>query len=126
MAALVLFERGPVSWTSRRDEFDDGVGELARRVSAMATQRCRVSYSGRVQGVGFRATARSLARGFAVSGYVRNLPDGRVELLVEGEPEAVDSFLSALQRELGHYIHSSSSDREPMDAPEFAGFVIRY
>ena len=56
--------------------------------------RRRVHFSGRVQGVGFRYTCQSIARGFDVGGYVRNLPDGRVEPLAEGEPGELDNFLA--------------------------------
>ena len=83
-------------------------------------------YSGRVQGVGFRVTARGLARGFAVAGYVRNLPDGRVELVAEGEPQAVEGFLAAVSRELGDNIHSSTVARESAAEPEFDAFAIRF
>ena len=48
-------------------------------------KRAQVFYSGRVQGVGFRYSAREVACGCEVTGFVRNLPDGRVELVVEGE-----------------------------------------
>ena len=44
-------------------------------------------YEGRVQGVGFRYTARRIAAGFDVAGYVRNLADGRVELVASGDDE---------------------------------------
>jgi acylphosphatase len=50
----------------------------------------RVYYSGRVQGVGFRYAAQGLAEDFDVSGYVRNLPGGDVELVAEGPVEQVD------------------------------------
>jgi acylphosphatase len=63
-------------------------------------QRRRVFYSGRVQGVGFRFTARHVAGGFAVTGWVRNLPDGRVELLAEGAPAEIDAFLARLGEEM--------------------------
>lgn len=53
-------------------------------------------YEGRVQGVGFRFTVKSIARGYEVTGSVRNLDDGRVELQVTGEPEEVESFLEAI------------------------------
>ncbi len=54
--------------------------------------------SGRVQGVGFRAFAQQTAREAGVRGWVRNLPDGRVETAVEGEESAVRQYLDALRR----------------------------
>jgi acylphosphatase len=67
-------------------------------------QRNEVYYSGRVQGVGFRYTACSIARQFAVSGYIKNLPDGRVELVVEGQPEEIRAMLREIQSEMGQHI----------------------
>jgi acylphosphatase len=64
----------------------------------------RVIYSGRVQGVGFRATAQHLADAFAVAGTVRNCADGTVELIVQGEPEQVDRFLAAIARRMKDYL----------------------
>jgi acylphosphatase len=52
----------------------------------------RVLYSGHVQGVGFRYTAKMAARGFEVTGTVRNLPDGRVELIAEGRRDELEAF----------------------------------
>jgi acylphosphatase len=57
----------------------------------------QVFYEGRVQGVGFRYSARRVAAGFDVAGYVRNLPDGRVELVASGDPDEVDGFLDAVR-----------------------------
>lgn len=59
----------------------------------------RVLYSGHVQGVGFRYTARTVAAGFEVTGIVRNLPDGRVELLAEGSKNELEAFRQAIQDE---------------------------
>ena len=53
----------------------------------MSLERFLVRYSGRVQGVGFRAGARQLASGFKVGGWVKNLSDGSVEMLVSGEAQ---------------------------------------
>jgi len=55
-----------------------------------------VLYSGRVQGVGFRYTAKTVATGFEIAGVVRNLPDGRVELVAEGDRAELDAFRAAI------------------------------
>jgi acylphosphatase len=66
--------------------------------------RKRVRYDGRVQGVGFRFTARSLAKGFTIAGNVANLADGSVELVAEGPVDQVEGFLAAVQRHMAGYI----------------------
>ena len=69
--------------------------------------RCRLQifYSGTVQGVGFRYTVKTLAGGFDVTGFVRNLPDGRVELVAEGVKDELSAFQQAVREsELGHFI----------------------
>jgi acylphosphatase len=70
----------------------------------MAVVCKHVTYSGRVQGVGFRYTAQGLAAGHAVAGYVRNLPTGDVELVAEGEADVVEAFLAAVARHMAGYI----------------------
>lgn len=52
----------------------------------------RILYSGNVQGVGFRYTAKSVAAGYEVTGLVRNLPDGQVELVAEGSKDELEAF----------------------------------
>lgn len=67
----------------------------------------QVFYSGRVQGVGFRYTVKQLAAGYEVSGWVKNLPDGRVELLgISRDPGELEAFLTELRENsaVGHYI----------------------
>ncbi|MBT4866931.1 MAG: acylphosphatase [Planctomycetaceae bacterium] len=58
------------------------------------TDKRKIIYTGNVQGVGFRFTTRRIARRFPVTGTVRNLADGTVELVVEGSPAVVDEFLA--------------------------------
>ena len=72
-----------------------------------------MTYRGRVQNVGFRATAVSIARGYPVTGWVRNRPDGRVELLAEGSPEAVVKFLAAVRSQWQGYIEEEQAADEP-------------
>lgn len=60
-------------------------------------RRLTVHYSGRVQGVGFRYTTKTVAAGFEVRGKVRNLPDGRVELVVEGDHTELEEFRAAIR-----------------------------
>ena len=84
----------------------------------------RVHYSGSVQGVGFRYTAQGLANGFAVAGYVRNLPDGSVELVAEGEADQVDGFLAAIARRMAGYIEDTAVSSEMLSGAK--GFRIRY
>lgn len=81
-----------------------------------------VYFSGMVQGVGFRATAASIARGHAVRGWVRNLADGRVELLVDGSVDAVSRYLAHLRNIMSEYI--SNEETEERETGELDGFRI--
>jgi acylphosphatase len=67
--------------------------------AAPVASRCRLQifYSGRVQGVGFRYTAKTAAAGFEITGLIRNLPDGRVELIAEGAREELEAFREAIR-----------------------------
>jgi acylphosphatase len=86
----------------------------------------RVLYEGYVQGVGFRFTARHIAHGYDVSGWVRNLPDGRVELQVSGEDEEVAAFLRAIREsELGGHISAEHITEIEIPSP-FKGFRIAF
>ncbi len=90
----------------------------------MSKERRRVLYRGRVQGVGFRFTTRRLASRFAVEGFVRNLDDGRVELLVEGEPAEVDGLLGAVAGEFAGKIREAAVESRPVGESPISGFVI--
>ncbi|HEX4083917.1 MAG TPA: acylphosphatase [Chthoniobacteraceae bacterium] len=81
-------------------------------------------YEGRVQGVGFRYTARRIATGFEVAGWVRNLPDGRVEMLAAGEAGELEAFLQAIRdSELASFIRNETVEPEP-PPPGLRGFEI--
>lgn len=70
-----------------------------------------IYYSGQVQGVGFRYTVRQVAAGFEVTGTIRNLPDGRVELVAEGGAEELIAFRQAIRDEgLDHFIQDEQAD----------------
>ncbi len=87
--------------------------------------RRTVFFSGNVQGVGFRYSTTQMAHDFAVSGTVRNLLDGRVELVVEGLPAEVDDFVARIEETLHSYIeHTTCSDSTARD--EFTSFSVRY
>ena len=89
----------------------------------MPTVCKRALYSGRVQGVGFRYTAQALARGRPVAGYVRNLPDGRVELVAEGPAAAVDDFLATVAAHMAGYLADTTVEDRPPQG--HTGFEIR-
>ena len=90
----------------------------------MKRSRLHIFYSGRVQGVGFRYTVRTLATGFEVTGTVRNLFDGRVELLAEGAREELEAFRRAIQdSEVGRFIGNEEA-RWSEAIGEFRGFEI--
>ena len=86
----------------------------------------QVFYEGHVQGVGFRWSVRDVAKGFDVTGWVRNLADGRVELQVTGEDDEVRAFLDGIrQGELHSLIHKQTENK--LDKPVTArGFDIRH
>lgn len=62
-----------------------------------AQKRMQIFFSGTVQGVGFRFTAERLARRFPLTGFVRNLDDGRVEVVAEGDEAKLTEFLTAIR-----------------------------
>ena len=83
------------------------------------TKRLCVLFEGRVQGVGFRYTVKRIATGFEVTGWVRNLPDGRVELqAMSSDADELEAFLAAVQdSSLGGNIRESAVH----SIPELAG-----
>ncbi|BBO32417.1 acylphosphatase [Lacipirellula parvula] len=88
-------------------------------------QRRQAIYTGHVQGVGFRETTRRLAEGFEVTGFIKNLPDGRVELIAEGFAGELDRFLAAVAERMEGRIRNVAVDVRPA-LGEFADFRIRH
>jgi acylphosphatase len=90
----------------------------------MSRQRLHILYTGRVQGVGFRYTTKTVACGFDVTGTVRNLSDGRVELLAEGERTELEEFRKAIQDSgVGRFVRQEETAWSEAKN-EFRGFEI--
>ena len=87
--------------------------------------RKEIVFTGRVQGVGFRYTTRSIARGYKVTGFVRNMPDGSVYLVAEGPPAEVEAFVSALKARMKSYIVDAQESGAP-PAGSFESFEIAF
>ena len=84
----------------------------------------QIFYSGSVQGVGFRYTVKSVATGFEVTGMVRNLADGQVELVAEGARSELEAFSQAIRESgLEHFVRKEEV-RWADATHEFCGFEI--
>ena len=88
-------------------------------------ERREVYYSGRVQGVGFRYTVRTIASRLAVSGFVKNLADGRVQMVAEGTADEIRRLLDAIDTEMGRYV-ADASVQSGKPTGQFEGFAIRW
>ncbi len=84
-----------------------------------------VQFSGMVQGVGFRYRTEHLARSFDVAGYVRNLPDGGVELLAEGSRSEVERFVAQVEEAMAGYIRGRKRQEGPATG-YYTEFSIRH
>jgi len=85
----------------------------------------QVFYEGRVQGVGFRYSVKQIAKGFSVTGWVRNLDDGRVEMQVSAEPEELRAFLDAVQASELRPLIKKETEIDLAMPPSARGFEIR-
>lgn len=83
-----------------------------------------ILFSGRVQGVGFRATTVQLAADLPVAGTVRNLPDGRVELVVSGAAGHIDRLVARLSEHFGSFVRSIDQSVAPAAASPGRGVRI--
>lgn len=85
----------------------------------------RIRYSGHVQGVGFRYSVKQIASEFEVSGTVENLPDGRVELFLQGEASEVEGMLEEIRRShLNGFIRKEEREDDRVHSV-ISGFSIR-
>lgn len=88
--------------------------------------QCRIyRYTGRVQGVGFRYTAKNIALRHDIAGYVRNLPDGRVEMRLEGPIAELDAMAAEVARKMGGFIRDVAIEEQPAGNTA-RGFTIRH
>ena len=86
--------------------------------------RLQIYFSGHVQGIGFRYSVKQLTLEFEVTGWVKNLPDGRVEVVVEGERCELETFQEAIpDAGLRRFIHETHSNWNK-GTGEFKGFEI--
>lgn len=88
-------------------------------------ERRTYHFSGHVQGVGFRYTTQNIALRHNVSGYVRNLPDGRVELVMEGDDREMDGVVHDVQSRMSSYVREMECKACPPTG-EFHRFWIRH
>lgn len=87
--------------------------------------RAHVIFSGTVQGVGFRYTTQGFASNLRLTGWVKNLPDGRVEMVVEGTREKIENLLYKIDKQFE--LRIKHRDIDWMDARKsFSGFEITY
>ncbi|MDD3295904.1 MAG: acylphosphatase [Candidatus Omnitrophica bacterium] len=98
---------------------------MAKDKGMNLTKTVHVFYSGLVQGVGFRFSACQRARNFNVKGWVKNLNDGRVELMAQGSPRSVGGFLEALRDEFSQRF-SDVNIEEFLSQEVFSEFQIRW
>lgn len=88
-------------------------------------QRQTCYFAGRVQGVGFRYTVQNLALQYNVRGFVRNAPDGRVELVMEGPEGDMEQLLDDIRQKMNGYIRDVSIDTSP-GTGEFQQFYVKH
>jgi acylphosphatase len=108
--------------------YDLRTGSLVGSVMAdskASAERREIFFAGRVQGVGFRYTTHAIAARYPVTGFVKNLHDGRVQAVIEGAPAEVDRMLAALTAEMARYITSQNVTTLPATG-EFQNFSVRH
>ncbi len=95
------------------------------RTTKIMKKRVYLYYNGYVQGVGFRFTTEYIARDLHLTGWVKNLPDGRVKVICEGEESAIKDFLNRLDDKMKRYIQDRDIEWQEYKG-EFKDFDIRF
>ncbi len=91
----------------------------------MAETARHIIFKGRVQGVGFRFSVLNAASRYRLTGYVRNLPDGAVEMLAQGPANAIDDCIKNIQLSLGDYVRETKTEEVPPN-PKYTDFKITF
>lgn len=91
----------------------------------MPLQQRIIHFAGNVQGVGFRYTSCRAAGNYDITGYVRNLPDGQVQCVVEGDQKEIDAFVSSLKTSMGNCIYRVQQQDAPYTG-QFGSFTVKY
>jgi len=84
-----------------------------------------ITFLGHVQGVGFRYAAQRIASRYGLTGFVRNLPDGTVEMLAQGRADTIDHCLAEIGDEMPGHIHEHRIDPVPFN-PRYIDFRIAF
>ena len=88
-------------------------------------KQVHVYFTGRVQGIGFRFTCQDIARGMGITGWVKNLPNGRVEITAESDEEKLSEFISRLKTYFSRHIEDTDINWQGAGG-EFKDFGIEF
>ncbi len=91
----------------------------------MAETAKHIIFKGRVQGIGFRFTALRVAGRYRLTGYVRNMPDGAVEMLAQGQAADIDDCISDIEESFADYVKETTINDVPAD-PKYTDFKITF
>jgi acylphosphatase len=91
----------------------------------MSKEARYTKFSGHVQGVGFRFTTQRIASRHGLTGYVRNMPEGSVEALFQGEKGDIDACISDIQESFHGHIRDTQSQEQDYEA-SFEQFMIKH
>jgi acylphosphatase len=91
----------------------------------MSTIAKHIIFIGRVQGIGFRFTAFNIANRYQLTGIVRNLMDGSVEMIAQGLSEDIDNCIQDIKESFADYIRETKIEVIPLN-PQYTDFKITF